>query len=576
MRTPVTPTPAVSRRLGRMARATACILLAGSPALAQPLTTVAFSGQAAPGVGPNIVFARCSPPALAPDGSLVFFANLTGDGLSTDLDEALFRLRNGSLELVVRESDPAPWYAPDTRFVGLSDFAIDASSNVTLAASVDDPAVMDNATKARALGVFTETGPGTFAALARIDEQAADLPGGDLYDTLNSPVIAPTGSVFFTGGRPGDGLDSVPKGLWSDRSGAVALLLAPGDTAPGTGGQIFAHFGTPTPAPVDGFVFLGTSRPEGSNERATPGVWCEQNNTLDAVAISGQPAPGTTTTFVAFAAQQAINADVRIAFVATLDSTDTTTDTGIWTDRAGALTLLVREGDTAPGTSNSLIGEISPHLTINDAGDIAFRCALRNADTSTNTAIYLAHADGSFDLVAIEGDSIADEPGDVFIATLGDPQLNNAGEMLLNATVIGSAVGRDSNAVLLARDADHTVYSVAREGQTLDPDGSGARRVRSIVVDTSAAGAGRDPLDDTGRIGLALSFTDSTFGVFTAAIAYVSPADINADGIVDTRDFIAFLNAWNAQDPQGDFNHDDVIDSRDVILFLNIWSRDRD
>ena len=561
--------------LRRTTRAAALALLAGSPALAQPLTTVALSGQSAPGVGPGVTFSRFSPPALASDGGLVFFATLTGDGLSADLDEALFRLRDGTLELVVRESDPAPWYAPDTRFVGLSDFGIDGSANVTIAASVDDPAVVDNATKARALGLFTEVGPDTFAPLARIDEQAADLPVDDLYETLNSPALASDGAAYFTGGRPGDGLDSVPKGLWSDRTGTVTLLLAPGDVAPGTDGALFAHFETPTPGP-GGYVFRGSSRPDGSADRATPGLWRERNDTLDAVALGGSPAPGTATTFADFAAPQAINPDGRVAFVATLDTPDAETDSGLWTDRDGAIGLLVREGDPAPGTDSATIADLSPHVAINDAGDIAFRCALRNADAATNTAIYLARADGSFELIALEGDAVADEPGDVTIATLGDPRLNNRAEMLFAATLTGTAVGRDSNHALLALDTDGVVYSVAREGQSLDPDGAGPRFIRSITADTSAPRAGRDPIDNTGRVGFALSFTDSSFGVFTAPIAYASPADINTDGIVDTRDFIAFLNAWNAQDSGADFNHDGVIDTRDVILFLSIWSRDRD
>ncbi|MDQ7014336.1 MAG: GC-type dockerin domain-anchored protein [Planctomycetota bacterium] len=572
-----TATTRTASSLRRLTQTAALALLAGTPALAQPLTTIALTGQPAPGVGPDITFARFSPPALAPDGtgSLVFFATLAGDGLSADLDEALFRLRNGTLELVVRESDPAPWYAPDTRFVGLSDFAIDGLGSVTLAASVDDPAVMDNATKARALGIFAEVSNNTFAPLGRIDDQAEGLPDGDLYDTLNSPTVAAVGSAFFTGGRPGDGLDSLPKGLWTDRTGSVTLLLTPGDIAPGTQGQLFAHFAPPTPAPAGGYVFRGSSRPDGSTDRATPGLWRERNNTFDALALGGQPAPGTASTFAEFAAQQAINADARVAFVGTLDVADPESDSGLWTDRGGSLVLLVREGDAAPGTDSSTIAAISPHVVLNDAGDIAFRCGLRNADSQTNTAIYLARADGSFQLVALEGDGIADELGDVTIATLGDPQLNNAGEMLFAATLTGADVDRDSNHALLARDTDGIVYSVAREGQMIDPDGSGMRQIRSIVADTSAARAGRDPLDETGRVGLALSFTDNTFGVFTAAVAYVSPADINADGIVDTRDFVAFLNLWNAQDPEADFNNDGIIDSRDFVLFLNIWSRDR-
>ena len=48
--------------------------------------------------------------------------------------------------------------------------------------------------------------------------------------------------------------------------------------------------------------------------------------------------------------------------------------------------------------------------------------------------------------------------------------------------------------------------------------------------------------------------------------------DFNADGAVDTRDVIAFLNAWSAGEAGADFNDDGVIDTRDVVAFLNAWA----
>jgi len=49
-------------------------------------------------------------------------------------------------------------------------------------------------------------------------------------------------------------------------------------------------------------------------------------------------------------------------------------------------------------------------------------------------------------------------------------------------------------------------------------------------------------------------------------------ADFNQDGIVDTRDVTAFLNAWTAMDSSADIDGNGVIDTRDVLAFLNLWS----
>ena len=539
---------------------------------AQGITAIALTGQQAPGVEAGVGFARLSPPALAADGSVVFFATLAGDGLSADLDEGLFSFDAGVGSLIVRESDAAPWYAPDTRFVGLSDFAIDAGGSVVLAASVDDPAVVDAAQKARALGVFTQVAPGVFAALARIDDQATGMPEGDLYETLDSAAVAPDGSSLFVGGRPGDGLDSAPKGLWSDRTGATMLLLAPGDAAPGTGG-LFAHFETPTPV-GDGFVSRGSFKPEGSEDRGAHGLWRETGGGLAALALEGHPAPGTTAGFASFAPRVGAGGSAAV-FRAELDSADAAVDSGLWTDRAGGLGLLVREGDTAPGAADATIGEISRALSMNGAGDIAFRCALAGTTTDANTAVYLAQAGGWFLLIAREGDTIDDEPGDVRIAGLGDPLVNDAGEMIMPAHLAGAQVTPTTNDALLGVDGDGRVYTIVREGDEIDPDGNGARVVRGIVADTSAHERGRDALDNNGRAGFTLSFTDGSFGVFTSSVGYASPADITGDGAVNTQDFVAYLNLWANSLPGADFNRDGGIDTQDFVAFLAAWSRDR-
>ena len=48
-------------------------------------------------------------------------------------------------------------------------------------------------------------------------------------------------------------------------------------------------------------------------------------------------------------------------------------------------------------------------------------------------------------------------------------------------------------------------------------------------------------------------------------------ADVNGDGVVDTRDVLAFLNLWAAQDDQADWDNNGVVDTRDVLAFLNDW-----
>ncbi len=50
------------------------------------------------------------------------------------------------------------------------------------------------------------------------------------------------------------------------------------------------------------------------------------------------------------------------------------------------------------------------------------------------------------------------------------------------------------------------------------------------------------------------------------------PADFNGDTVVNSLDVLAFLNAYNANDPSADFNGDTVINSLDVLAFLNAYN----
>ena len=52
----------------------------------------------------------------------------------------------------------------------------------------------------------------------------------------------------------------------------------------------------------------------------------------------------------------------------------------------------------------------------------------------------------------------------------------------------------------------------------------------------------------------------------------VCVADFNGDGIVNTQDVTAFLNAWNGQDSSADINQDGNINTQDVLAFLNLWN----
>ncbi len=59
-------------------------------------------------------------------------------------------------------------------------------------------------------------------------------------------------------------------------------------------------------------------------------------------------------------------------------------------------------------------------------------------------------------------------------------------------------------------------------------------------------------------------------GVIPRRRAYVLP-DCTQDGIVNTLDFLCYLNLFTAEDRQADCNGDGAVDTLDFLCFLNTF-----
>jgi len=49
-------------------------------------------------------------------------------------------------------------------------------------------------------------------------------------------------------------------------------------------------------------------------------------------------------------------------------------------------------------------------------------------------------------------------------------------------------------------------------------------------------------------------------------------ANYNGDSTINTQDFLAFLNSWNAREARSNCNGDSTINTQDFLCFLNIWN----
>lgn len=68
---------------------------------------------------------------------------------------------------------------------------------------------------------------------------------------------------------------------------------------------------------------------------------------------------------------------------------------------------------------------------------------------------------------------------------------------------------------------------------------------------------------------------DRPFRVDSLSIVEIAPpgcdADLNGDGLVDTRDFLIYLNAWSQDLELADWDANGVVNTLDFLAYLNDW-----
>jgi len=319
-----------------------------------------------------------------------------------------------------------------------------------------------------------------------LGEDGLVLGGHTLFDALDNGVES---AFYFTiadgfhdlgplvaGGLAANGWDYLADAI---RANGPGQILGYGKLTSQSGGQM-AYLLTPVPEP-SGLVLAGMALAGAmciARRRCTIiAAWAVAGfavaplvgsaASVRTVAWSGEHAPGTAegvffdldrpfeTTRVS------LNSSGQVAFFATLagSGVDATNDIGVWSEDSGALELVARTGNAAPGIDGATlarfradrVGYLIPTVEFSDSGDIAFGAELAGADVdSTNNQGFWAGHSGSLRLVARSGFAPPGLPDgyesvDLSESSYGPPVLNSVGEAAFVSTLVGdeapSAIG---------------------------------------------------------------------------------------------------------------------------------------
>ena len=393
----------LSRRLYNMRLGVAIVACAVVPLGTDAATvrTVALTGQHAPGTqeGVNFRFFSYSNshlsaegPTLNSAGQSAFVAFLEGPDVDGVNYSGVWSEGPGSLTLIARSGDHPPGSPSDVVFAAGPDWTKLALSDHGRTAFLA-VTVSGCCTLSRGIWAYRN------GALELIVRQGDPVPsGGGVWGYPPYPQLNASGQTALL-------IDSPSTSIWSDRSGSLALIARSGDPAPGTAGKFALNYSSPA------FNDAGHVAFAGNIGTGPPAIWSDRSGNLE-LAISADQVPGMPAG-VAFKQMRGVllNSSSEIAFWGVFAGPGATNGYGLWAERAGALRLIARSGDHAPGLpdginfSPSIYSGGTPAFAFNDSGQAAFSAHLVGAgvDSSNNQSIWSEGA-GDLRLVAHQGE----------------------------------------------------------------------------------------------------------------------------------------------------------------------------
>jgi hypothetical protein len=566
------------------------IALAGAGGAAKVnYRTVAVTGKPAPGTEPGVLFWLFTTPlnhdimhpVIAQNGDAGFVARLIGAGpppVDATNRNGVWAERNGALALIIRSGTQAPGVEPGVVFNGFASDYIPTPPGVS-------PTTVVFGGELSGPGINFANGSGTWKSqagqitlVARNGAHAPGTPTGVYFTSVGGGKVD-NESVTLFGTVAGPGVTSTNNdGIWSDRSGALALIVREADPAPGTSsGVVFGGgvFGT------GGYTFPGIATNQSSQLAVQAnllgsgvtafndqGVWAEANGELTLIAREGDQPPGTepgvyfgSANGIAEIDSLSINSAGRVIFTSRLSPPF---HHGMFSTRHGELELVVRTGYPAPAPQGGMVFSSFYSPSLNDAGKIAFL-----GSAGSIHGIWSDRAGGPLEPLVQSGQQVPGQTQGVTfsnsgVSTFQPRAFNAAGQVLFYAGFDDPKSGNGS--ALMLDDPETGLHLLAVMDAEFDVfgDGSDMRTILRIVP---------GGLSQDGQVAFRLDFTDDSSGHFAASIepSQPCPADVNSSGSVNVDDLLAVIGAWGQIGGSSDITGDNIVNVDDLLAVISAW-----
>lgn len=500
------------------------------------LTLAVRSGDQAPGMATGVFLNTAasgvglgSPVRMNSNGQMLFGSILTGTGIlatpaASQNDSALFVGAKGSVAKVLQRLDSAPGtgfnFNAAFSSTSLQSCIMNNSGAIAIRATTNDTNTLIN----------DAVWAGPTSALVAIAQKGTVAPGmggakWPASSTGFSQIINNSGQVLFDMKFVADATTTPPVTTLNDSalfaytpgSGSV-LICREGQVAPDATGAPNASGATFNQAGGTAFWGLGFGAADYNNS----------GESIVYLELTGGDVAGTTNNF------------------------------GLYFWDGASLKLKIRRGDAAPGTDGLIDSINTSTLCINNNHQISFRTAIRDAGLSTVTAAndtcWYAGTLSSLTLLMREGDP-APGTGDAFIGgtVTGSPVMNDNGYVVTTVNLTGPTVvlGVNDTAVY-ALKAGQAPILLVRAGQVIEVTPGVFKTVSTTTLSfnqfSNGNGIGQS-INNQNKLGARLSFADSTSAQVVVQIndptaCYANCDHSNVAPILNANDFQCFLNTF--------------------------------
>jgi len=499
--------------------------LACSVALAQPaFQTIALTGQQSPGTpaGVNYGFLSSSP-YINSTGQVAFFAELVGVGVTSANSEAMYAGGFSNPQIVARGGSSAPGTPTGVNYgPGLFPTAFNDSGQVAYSASLTGAGVTSSNDHAIYAGSIAA--PQLVARTGNAAPGIAAGGNYSLLFAPNLNNMGQTSYLASLTGAGVSTLND--QAIYAGSFAAPQLVARKGNAAPGTAvGVNYSSLHFPvmndTGNLVFGAILTGTGV-SGLNDRA---IYADGFASPQLVARKGDAAPGTEAGIVyAGYGVPRLNNDGQVAYLAglTFSGMSSTNEFAIYGGSIAAPQLIARQGSQAPGLPSGVNYSNVFAPSLNNAGQVAYLASLTGTGvTSENNQAIFAGAITAPQPVIRSGDEAPGTGSSVNYAFFSNtPALNDAGQMAYLASLTGTEVTDGNDFGLFAYDPVFGDFLIAREGQVFDVGSGDFRTIidGGIEFRFGSGNSGFSGLSNSGALAFHLSFTDGSSGIFVTSV----------------------------------------------------------